>query len=114
MEKEPEISTETFLTLVKMREIIQRGWCQDAYFKKGQYPVELAAARRVCLLGARAVALQDADIVLRFGDEVTDLLAAAIGEPGKPEYLTVWNDAPGRRQRHVLALIDSILARARK
>jgi hypothetical protein len=94
--------------LVKMRSLIERGWCQgqpalDAN-KRFVFPADPTAC--AWCLGGAAVAV--------FGTgEGMDLLREiwrampADNRPGGPAALSLWNDMPWRTQRDVLAAIDA-------
>lgn len=100
-------------------ESIKTGWTQEKMARNSDgHEVDPTddSACRWCLIGALLKSTQNADgsVSMDLGSEyrdVTDTLKALIGE----DRLSLWNDAEGRTQEDVLALLNaaSILQEAR-
>lgn len=107
--------------LGEARLLLQRGWTQEAYCRlpdgsliPPHSKMHGQAERRIayCLAGALD---QAAARHLLDPDELRALVEEEIAEPRRspedPFTIERWNDAPGRTQADVLALLDGVLAR---
>lgn len=91
----PAIDDETRRVLATAKGLIARGWCQEVYED---------GSGGHCLLGA---VYNAADGAMDSYRAAHNMLVDAIGPPHS---LVNWNDALGRTQADVVALIDKVLA----
>jgi hypothetical protein len=95
----------TIEALRRMRELLAKGWTQDCCCRDRRgMPIETGNAFAVswCVIGAALTACPMNE------QEALNVLRDNIGE----EYdrkMRLWNDAPGRTQSEVLALMDRVI-----
>ncbi len=96
----------TLATLVRVREIIAKGWCQGAYQIGDSY----------CMVGAIMAATGYWYVGEKLSpnpkDRAWELLAVVF--PYSTASATAWNDAPERTKADVLARFDEAIARLMK
>jgi hypothetical protein len=105
--KAEKMTTREILT--NARALIAKGWTQGHYARMASgYPCHENSQRAVswCLVGAVCRA---GEIYLRQALDAVEYLREIIGDPDLP-LIGNWNDAPGRTQEEVLALLDRAIA----
>lgn len=88
--------------LLRTKELIDRGWCQD------HFEIEVGGKTCLCLASALSQAAKDLDASPVFQDAV-DKICDRLNHFPSLACLLDFNDTPGRTKEEVIALLESVL-----